>query len=65
MKHLELQIIETLAVITIYILAYYITKTFVNKSLKQTHLERGRRKMIIKAINLFTFIGSTVVLSVS
>ncbi len=63
MKHLELQIIETLAVISIYILAYYITKTFVNKSLKQTHLERGRRKMIIKAINLFTFIGSTVVLS--
>lgn len=46
-----------------YIIVHYITKNFVNNSLKQTHLQRGRRKMIIKAVHLLSFIAATVLIS--
>jgi small-conductance mechanosensitive channel len=59
----RIQIIETLIVIVVYALVYYFIKTIVNNSLKHTHLQRGRRKMIIKVLNLLSFITSTIVLS--
>jgi small-conductance mechanosensitive channel len=59
----RIQIIETLIVIGVYALVYYFIKTIVNNSLKHTHLQRGRRKMIIKVLNLLSFITSTIVLS--
>lgn len=59
----RIQIIETLIVIVVYALVYYFIKTIVNNSLKHTHLQRGRRKMIIKVLNLLTFITSTIILS--
>jgi small-conductance mechanosensitive channel len=46
-----------------YIITHYITKIFVNNSLKQTHLQRGRRKMIVKAIHLLSFFTAAVLLS--
>lgn len=63
MELYKIQIIETAAVIVGYIITYYITKIFVNNSLKQTHLQRGRRKMIIKALNLLSFLAATILLS--
>jgi small-conductance mechanosensitive channel len=63
MKPYEIQIIETIVVIVSYIVTHYITKTFVNNSLKQTQLQLGRRKMIIKAVHLFSFLTATVLLS--
>ncbi|HLP94903.1 MAG TPA: mechanosensitive ion channel domain-containing protein [Saprospiraceae bacterium] len=63
MEPYKIQIIETIAVIVGYIVNHYITKTFVNNSLKQTHLQRGRRKIIIKAVHLLSFITATVLLS--
>lgn len=63
MKHLELQILETVLVIIVYILVQYITKSFINDSLKQAHLQRGRRKIIIKAVHLLSLVGASIVLS--
>ncbi len=63
MELYKIQIIETIAVIVGYIVTHYITTIFLNNSLKQTHLQRGRRKMIIKAVHLFSFITATVLLS--
>lgn len=59
----RIQIIETIIVIVVYALVYYFIKTIVNNSLKHTHLQRGRRKMIIKVLNLLSFITSTIILS--
>ncbi len=63
MKLYEIQIIETVIVIVGYIATHYVTKIFVNNSLKQTHLERGRRKLIIKAVHLLSFVTATVLLA--
>jgi small-conductance mechanosensitive channel len=59
----KIQIIETVIVIFGYIATHYITKSFINDSLKQTHLQRGRRKMIIKAVHLLSFLTATVLLA--
>jgi len=63
METYKIQIIETIVVLVGYIIAHYITKIFVNNSLKQTHLQRGRRKMIIKAVHLFSLITAIILLS--
>lgn len=63
MEAYKIQIIETIVVIAGYIIIHYITKIFVNNSLKQTHIQRGRRKMIIKAVHLLSFLTATVLLS--
>jgi small-conductance mechanosensitive channel len=63
MELYKIQMIETTAVIVGYIVTHYITKVFVNDSLKHTHLQRGRRKMIIKAVHLFSFLTATILLS--
>ena len=59
----KIQIIETLVVLAGYIITHYITKIVVNNSLKQTHLQRGRRKMIIKAVHLLSFLTAIILLS--
>jgi small-conductance mechanosensitive channel len=50
-------------VIVGYIITHYTTKIFVNNSLKHTNLQRGRRKMIIKAVQLLSFLTAIVLLS--
>jgi len=59
----KIQIIESLVVLAGYIITHYITTTFVNNSLKNTHLQRGRRKIIIKAVHLLSFITALILLS--
>lgn len=63
METYKIQIIETIVVLAGYIIIHYITKIFVNNSLKQTHLQRGRRKMIIKAVHLLSFLTAIILLS--
>jgi small-conductance mechanosensitive channel len=63
METYKIQIIETIVVILGYFTAYYTTKIFINNSLKQTHLQRGRRKMIIKAVHLVSFLAASIFLS--
>ena len=46
-----------------YVLVYYIVKSVINNALKRTQFERGRRKMTIRAIQLFTTIGAITLLT--
>ena len=59
----HIQIIETIIVICVYILLYFITNIIINNTLKNTQLQRPRRKIIVKAIHLFTTIGAIVLLA--
>jgi small-conductance mechanosensitive channel len=63
METYQNQLIETLLVLLGYIVVYYVNKGFVNNSLKQTHVHRGRRKMIIRAVQLLSFIAAIVLLA--
>jgi len=63
METYKIQIIETIVVILGYFITYYTTKVFINNSLRQTHLQRGRRKMIIKAVHLVSFLAASILLS--
>lgn len=63
MKELEIQILETVIVLVIYVLSYFTTKVLINNVLKNTLLQRGRRKMIVKAINLLNLLGAIVFIS--
>ncbi len=59
----KLQIIETLLVIGVYILIYFIVNSVINNALKKAKFERGRRKMALKAVQLFTSIGALIILT--
>ena len=59
----KIQIIETVALLVIYVVAFYLTTSFINNTLKKTQLQRARRKMIIKAIHLFTTIGVIILIA--
>jgi small-conductance mechanosensitive channel len=63
METYKIQIIESIVVLVCYIIVHYITKIFVNNTLKQTHLQRGRRKMIVKAVHLLSFLTIIILLS--
>jgi len=63
MEIYKIQIIESLVVLAVYIVVHYITKTFINNSLKNTHLQRGRRKIIIKAVHILSFLTAMILLS--
>jgi len=63
MEAYKIQIIETIIVLGGYVTTHFITKIVVNNTLKQTHLQRGRRKMIIKAVHLLSFITVIILLS--
>jgi small-conductance mechanosensitive channel len=63
MKAINIQIIETLVILGCYIILYFIFKTVINNFLKKTRLERSRRKMAIRAVQLFTTIGAIILLT--
>lgn len=59
----EIQVVETTVLITIYIIVFFVTKTVINNTLKNVQLQRARRKIIIKAIHLFTTIAASILLA--
>jgi len=63
MQMSKIQIVETLIIIGLYIISYFIFKLVVNNFLKKTKLERGRRKMAIRSIQLFTTITAIIFLT--
>jgi len=63
MKTLDIQLIETAVVVGIYIISYFVTINIINNALKNTLLQRGRRKMIVKAINLINLLGAIILIS--
>jgi small-conductance mechanosensitive channel len=63
MENYKIQIIETIVVIIGYIVTHLIINTFINSTLKKTHIQRGRRKVIVKAVHLFSFLTLIILLS--
>ncbi len=63
MEPYKTQIIETLLVIAGYIISYFTVKSVINNVLKKTQLERGQRKMIIRAAQLFSTITAVILLT--
>jgi len=56
MKMQELQLLESFIVVVSYIVLIFLIRTIISKTLKNTPLERVRRKIIIKGLHLFTTI---------
>ncbi len=63
MNAFNIQIIETLIILGGYIILYFIFKTVINNFLKRTRLERSRRKMAIRAVQLFTTMTGIILLT--
>ncbi len=63
MQMLKIQIIETIFVFCGYIATYFITKVFINNTLKKNNFNRMRRKIIVKAVHLFSFLALVILLS--
>jgi small-conductance mechanosensitive channel len=59
----NIRILETIAVIVLYIVLFFITKTIINTALKNAQLQRTRRKIIIKAVHLFTSIAALTLIA--
>lgn len=63
MSEFQLQISETLLVLFLYFLILFINKKVINNALKSTLPQRARRKIIIKALQLFILIAAFVILA--
>lgn len=62
MKTFDIQVIETVVVVFTYIVSYFMTKITINNFLKNTQLERGRRKIMIKAFNLIFLLAAVLLI---
>lgn len=59
----KIQVFESAIILIIYVVLYFVIKTFINNSLKNTPLQRDRRKIIIKVLHLFITITASVFLA--
>lgn len=59
----DIRIFESIIVLVIYVIAFLITTTVINNTLKKAQLQRERRKMIVKVIHLFILIGVMVIIA--
>ena len=59
----EIHILETFLVLLGYVVTYFITNKFINSTLKNAHFQRVRRKIIVKALHLFSFFTLIILLS--
>lgn len=59
----KIQIIESAIVLFVYVVFYFVITTIINNTLKNTPLQRARRKMIIKVLHLFTSIIAIIFLA--
>ncbi|GAL87703.1 mechanosensitive ion channel MscS [Sporocytophaga myxococcoides] len=63
MSEQNIQILETLLILVLYTVVFFVIKNIVNNTLKKAQLQRARRKLIIKAIHLFLSIALVVLLA--
>ncbi len=63
MDVVKVQMLETVVILAIYMVAAFITKNIINGTLKKAQLQRDRRKIIIKATHLFISIAALVLLA--
>ncbi len=62
MENYKIQIIQSVIVIIGYLITYFVTKNYINSTLKSAQLQRARRKVIIKVIQFFTTLTLVVLL---
>lgn len=58
----NIKIVETLVILVLYVVTFFVIKTIINNTLKKAELQRARRKIIIKAIHLFTSITVVILI---
>jgi small-conductance mechanosensitive channel len=63
MSDQQIQILETIIVLVIYVLLFFLNKKVINNVLKNAHLQRTRRKIIVKALQLITSIAALVIIA--
>jgi small-conductance mechanosensitive channel len=63
MEKYTIQLIESGIIVVLYIILYFITKTLINNALKNTQLQRARRKMVVKAIQLIITLFAVIFLA--
>jgi small-conductance mechanosensitive channel len=63
MNEIELKILESALVLLFYVIVILITKNVINNALKNAQLQRARRKMIIKAVQLLSTIAFMIILA--
>lgn len=59
----QVQALETLAVLVVYVIVFFINNKVINNVLKNVHLQRSRRKIIVKVLQLFTSIAAIVIIA--
>lgn len=62
MEAYKLQIIETIVALIAFTLMRYLTQTFINNTLKNTSIQKGRRKFVVKLINLISGVSILIIL---
>jgi small-conductance mechanosensitive channel len=63
MSDQQIQILETLIVLVVYVVIFFLNKKVINNVLKNAHLQRTRRKIIVKALQLITSIAALVIIA--
>lgn len=59
----RIQILESFIVLFVYIILFFVVKIIINNTLKNTPLQRDRRKIIVKVLQLFISITGVVLLA--
>lgn len=62
MEAYKLQIVETLIALLVFALMRYVTQNFINNTLKNTSIQRGRRKFVVKLINILSALTLIIVI---
>lgn len=63
MEKYQVQILETLILIVVFIAIQYFNNNQINNTLKQFQFQRNRRKVTVKAVNLFMTIAGIIILT--
>lgn len=59
----QIQILETLVILVLYVIIFFLNKKIINNALKNTQLQRTRRKIIIKVLHLFISMTAVVLIA--
>ena len=63
MELIRVQVLESVIVLVVYIILFFVVKKIINNTLKNTPLQRDRRKIIVKVLHLFITITGVVLLA--
>lgn len=58
----KLQIIETIIALLVFALMRYVTQNVINNNLKNISIQRGRRKFVVKLINIISALTLFIVI---